>query len=297
MRRKGLLLLVISALLVAVDIWGPLKVGEVHIELAAAPLFKIGPLTVTNSLMSSWVVMLLLIGFALLVRRNLVDTPKALSLQNIVETGFEMLTNFMEGIVGSKAKAFFPMVCTLFVYILTLNWVGLLPGVGSLGFWQVVEGKRIFTPLLRGATSDLSTTLALAICAVISFQVYGIRFLGVTEYGERFVAVGKFVEFFRARAKGKKSKKGLLLQGVLGLFVGILDVFEEFIKVFSFSFRLFGNVFAGEVLLLVMAFLVPFLAAIPFMALELFVGLIQAFIFAALVTAFLGSATTGETHG
>ena len=167
--------------------------------------------------------------------------------------------------------------------------------MGSVGFWRVEGSERVFVPLLRGATGDLSTTLALALCAVIGLQVYGIRFLGLAGYGSRFVAVTKFVEFFRAIAHGQKAKVSLLFRGFLDVFIGVLDIFEEFTKIFSFSFRLFGNVFAGEVLLLVLAFLVPFLASLPFMLLEMFVGLIQAFIFATLTTAFLGKATTGHT--
>jgi F-type H+-transporting ATPase subunit a len=124
--------------------------------------------------------------------------------------------------------------------------------------------------------------------------VYSIRFLGIKGYSLRFVAIGRFREYFYARAHGKKAQKSLLFHGFLDLFVGVLDIFEEITKVFSFSFRLFGNVFAGEVLLFVLAFLVPFVVSVPFMVLELFIGFIQAFIFATLTTAFLGKATTSE---
>ncbi len=282
------------SVLVLADLFGPLRVREVRVELAAEELFRIGGLRVTNSLVSAWIVMVVLIVLALVARRHLVDTPKPRSLQNIFETAFEMLSSFMQGSVGEKARAFFPFVATLFIYILFLNWFGLLPGVGSIGFWSNEGGERVFRPLLRAATSDMSTTLALAICAVIGMQAYGIRFLGVRGYGSRFLAIDKFVEFFRASARGQSASASLLLRGVLDVFIGVLELFEELTKIFSFAFRLFGNVFAGEVLLLVLAFLVPFLASLPFMLLEMFVGLIQAFIFATLTTAFLGKATTGH---
>jgi len=294
-RLKNALIAAGVLLLILGDVIGPLRVKEVRIELAAEELFRVGSLRVTNSLLSAWLAMAVLIVLALLGRRRLVDSPKPFSLQNILETIFELLTGFMEGIVGQKARAFFPMVCTLFLYILTMDWMGMLPGVGSLGFWSSEGGSQVFTPLLRGATSDLSTTLALAVCAVISLQVYSIRFLGIKDYGLRFIAVGKFREYFHAKAAGEKAQKSLLFRGALDLFVGVLDIFEEITKVFSFSFRLFGNVFAGEVLLLVIAFLAPYLVSIPFMVLELFVGFIQALIFATLTTAFLGKATTSET--
>jgi F-type H+-transporting ATPase subunit a len=293
-RMRRILIAIAILVLLLADLFGPLRVKEVRVELAAEELFRIGGLRVTNSLLSAWIVMAVLILLALLARRRLVDTPKPYSLQNIFETAFEMLSNFMQGSVGDKARAFFPFVATLFIYILFLNWFGLLPGVGSIGFWSNEGSERVFRPLLRAATSDMSTTLALAICAVIGMQAYGIRFLGVTGYGSRFLAIDKFVEYFRATFRGQKASAKLLLRGFLDVFIGVLDIFEEFTKIFSFAFRLFGNVFAGEVLLLVLAFLVPYLASLPFMLLELFVGLIQAFIFATLTTAFLGKATTGH---
>jgi len=140
--------------------------------------------------------------------------------------------------------------------------------------------------------TDLNTTIALAICSVFSAQVYAVRFLGLREYILRYVAIGKFIALFRSQANGGSSRLGLLWRGALDVFVGLLEIFGELTKILSFSFRLFGNMFGGEVLLAVMAFLVPYVASIPFMALEVFGGFIQAFIFAVLSTAFLGQATS-----
>lgn len=293
-RNKGLIIATAAVALVLANIWSPFKVRQVSIRLAPEALFHLGGLTVTNTLLSSWITMALLILLAVCGSRRLVDTPAPRSLQNIIETAFEALYNFMQNMVGTKARAFFPVVATFFLFILTSNWLGMLPGFSSIGLWEEQGGERLFIPLLRGSTSDLNTTIALAVCSVLSYQVYGIRFLGWQDYGGRFLAIGKFVAFFRALIGGQKVKVSLLFGGVLDAFIGLLEIFDELTKILSFSFRLFGNIFGGEVLLLVMAFLAPYAASIPFLALELFSGFIQAFIFAVLTTAFLGRATTGH---
>lgn len=292
--NKRLLAFFLIIVLIMADIFSPLKARQIAIRMAPEPDFQIAGFTITNTLLSSWLAMLLLIGLALLSRRNLADAPSARSLQNAIEAVFEALYNFMQNIAGLKARAFFPIVGTFFLFILTSNWIGLLPFFGSVGLWKEVEGKRTFIPLLRSTTSDLNTTIALAICAVISLQVYSIRFLGFRGYISRFVPVDRLTLFLRSLAKGEKIKFGLILGIFLDAFVGLLEIFEDLTKILSFSFRLFGNIFGGEVLLLVIAFLVPYLVSVPFIALEIFGGFIQALIFAVLTTAFLARATEGN---
>ncbi|MBN1402498.1 MAG: F0F1 ATP synthase subunit A, partial [Anaerolineae bacterium] len=221
-----------------------------------------------------------------------VDAPEAHSFQNVIETALEALRGFMQNFSHEKTDAFFPVVSTFFLFILASNWLGLLPGVGSIGYWHVEQSQVTFVPFFRGPTTDLNTTIALAICAVASSQIYGIRFLGLGTFLSRYVPLHRFVTFFCALRSRERADVGLLLGGVLDLFIGALEIFEELTKILSFSFRLFGNVFGGEVLLTVMAFLMPYLASVPFLALELFGGFIQAVIFAALSTAFLARATT-----
>lgn len=291
-RKRGLIVVVIVGVLLLANFYSPLRIRRVSIRLAPELVFRLGRLAVTNTLLCSWLATLVLLVLALLATRRLVDLPEPLSLQNAVEVVFEALYGFAQTFARTKTRAVFPVVATFFLFILTSNWLGLLPGFGSIGFWEVHEGQRAFVPLLRGATTDLNTTLALALCSVISAQVYGLRHLGVFEYGSRFVAVGKFAAFFGALVRGQRPRFSLFLRGILDLFLGVLEILGELTKVLSFSFRLFGNIFGGEVLLLVMAFLVPYVAAIPFIALELFGGLIQAFIFAVLTTVFLGRAIT-----
>lgn len=295
--RKLTVFAFVAIIILAANAFTPLRIERVSIDLKPESVFRIGGFCISNTLLGSWFGTLILVALAAHVSRKIVDAPSARSLQNIIEATFEALLDFMQGFVGSKARVFFPVVCTLFLFILTSNWLGLLPGFGSIGFWKQVGDSRKFVPLLRGSTSDLNTTLALAICSVVSSQVYGIRYLGFFKYMSRFVGIGKFIAFFRSLAKEKKTRFGLLFGGILDIFIGILGIFEELTKTLSFSFRLFGNVFGGEVLLAIIAFLVPYVISIPFLALEIFVGFIQAFIFAVLSTAFFGQATSRENGG
>lgn len=293
---RRLVIALVIVLLIVADIVNPFKVSNLHIELAAEPIICLGGYTITNTLISSWLAMVLLIVLALFVRRSVVDTPKAASLQNIVEAACEALHNYMQNIVGPSARRFFPVVATFFLFIATSNWLGLLPGFTSIGIWEVVDGHRVLVPLLRGTTSDLNTTLALAVCSVVCSQVFGIRVLGAGEYLSRFVPLSNLKAFVAAIRTGEGIKPGLLFSGFLDLFIGLFEVFDELTKILSFSFRLFGNVFGGEVLLVVIAFLAPYLASLPFLIMELFFGFIQAFIFSVLSTAFFGRAVTSHHH-
>lgn len=242
-----------------------------NISVAAEPIFHIGSFAVTNSLLTSWVVTVLLVGFALwFSRKPLADRPKGGSVQNLVEMILGGFLAFFTQIVGEKkAKTFFPLTATLFIFILFNNWIELLPGVGSLGLWEYHGGKKVLVPLFRAATADINTTLALAIISVVSIQYRGLEALG-TDYLKKFFNFSHPIQFS----------------------VGILELVSEFTKIISFAFRLFGNIFAGEVLLAVMAFILPFLAPLPFLGLEVFVGLIQALVFVMLTLVFLQLATS-----
>lgn len=185
----------------------------------------------------------------------------------------EGLYSIVESITGSaKAKLFFPLVVTFFLYIVPSNWSGLLPGAGSIGFNGIFHGKEVFIPILRGPTADLNTTLALALIAMVMVQFYGFKFQG-------WHYLKKFFNF----------------SNPINAFVGILELISDLSKVISFAFRLFGNIFAGEVLISVISFLLPAIAPIPFYGLELFVGVIQGLVFMMLATVFMNMATLG--HG
>jgi len=236
-----------------------------HISLSAEKITSIAGLPVTNSLLSTWVVMALLIFSALYIRGTLSLVPS--HIQSIVEIIISGLYEFFETVMGHHIKKAFPILASLFLFIIVANWMGLLPGVGTVGFYE----REKFVPLLRGATADLNTTIALAIIAFFAIQYFGFSTLGV-QYSKRFLNFSNPIMFF----------------------VGLLEIVSDLSKVISFAFRLFGNIFAGEVLLAVMAFLMPFLAPMPFLIMELFIGFIQALVFSTLTAVFINVAVAHE---
>jgi len=241
-----------------------------HITLIPEKITQIGSFILTNTLLTSWVVMVLLIVLAWWLGKNpkLVPDKK----QNFVEYVVETVLHYFQEVWGDKEKAskYFTFLATFFLFILVSNWFGLIPGVGSIGFFEGKEGT--FVPFLRSVNSDLNATLAWAVISVVTIQVVGISTLGFFRYGKKFINLKSPVDFL----------------------VGILELISEISKLISFSFRLFGNVFAGEVLLVVMMFLVPYILPLPFFMLEMFVGVIQALVFTTLTLVFLKLAT--EKH-
>jgi F-type H+-transporting ATPase subunit a len=200
--------------------------------------------------------------------------------QNVLEFVFEALLDLVESVTQDKkqARQFFPIIATIFLFVLIANWVGLLPGLGTVGLSHIKDGHSTIIPFLRSTSADLNFTLALSLIAVFTVQFTGIATLGVIKYGKKF-----FVSPFH-KPYG------------IGTLVGILEFVSEIGKMISFTFRLFGNVFAGEVLLTVMLHLVPYLLPLPFMFLEIFVGFIQAIVFAMLTLVFLKMATIPAEH-
>jgi F-type H+-transporting ATPase subunit a len=266
------------------------------ISIEAERVFEILGFPISNSIIASWLTMLILIVVSVLVSRNTKLAPAARSFQNIVEAVLEMFYNGVAKVrAGDQVRLFFPLSATIFFFVLTSNWLGaLIPGFGSIGLLEHHHGEEVFVPLLRSTCSDLNTTLALALFAVISIQIYGVKVQGFSRYAGRFIRLGGFLNFFKSLV-GSQPRKGMiktLMNAVIDAFIGVLEIFDELTKLLSFSFRLFGNIFAGEVLLIVIALLVPFIAPLPFQGLELFVGYIQALIFSTLTLVFLKMATT-----
>lgn len=240
-----------------------------HISLQAEKVLEIGHYPVTNAILTSWLVMFFLVAVTFLIRFRLTVIPGRF--QVLTEGVVGGLYNLFESVTGPRTKIYFPLVGTLFIYIVMLNWAGLLPGVGSIGFNEVKDGAKAFVPLFRSGSADLNLTIALALISMGSIQFFGLKTLGV-HYLRRFI----------------NFKNPLLF------YVGILELISEGSKIISFAFRLFGNIFAGEVLLTVIAFLMPLFAPLPFLAMELFVGLIQALVFSLLTAVFLNVATADE---
>ncbi len=229
-----------------------------EIVLAPETLFNIGPLPVTNTLFVSWIVMAFLITLAILSTRKIKAVPSGL--QNFVEAIIEPAYNLVTDLAHSKAKVFFPFLMTFFLFIVTANWFGLFPGFGTIFINH--DGHQIH--LLRSINSDLNMTLGLALVSAALTHYYAVKFLGVGGY----------------------LKKWFSLNPIL-LFVGLLEIVSEFTKVFSLSFRLFGNIFAGEEVLKTVSGLVAFFAPLPFFFLEIIVGFVQAAVFMMLTLVFM----------
>jgi F-type H+-transporting ATPase subunit a len=239
-----------------------------EISIKAEELFEIGAFSVTNSLLLAFVTFAIFILAALILNRRLALVHGIF--QGTIELFLESTLDLMDSILGERrlSEKYLPLIATIFLFIMLSNWLGLLPFVGSVGLHVVEEGHEVFVPLLRAPAADLNFTIALAI-----ISVFGVQILGV-------LAVG----FFRHFSKYFTFKNPILT------FAGLLEFIAEFVKIISFSFRLFGNVFAGEVLLIIIGFLIPYILPLPFLFLEVFVGFIQAFIFAMLTLVFVAMA-------
>lgn len=237
-----------------------------HISLVADIIGHLGPLPISNSLLTTWLVIGLVFIFSKVVTRNLSIIPT--NIQSIGEAVIEGLEGLFKGILGpDNTRKFFPLLATFFIFIIASNWSGLIPGVGSIGLRE--ESKLI--PIFRAPTADLNTTIALALISVLLIQFFGILAL-----------------------RSHHFKKYFNFSSPIMFFVGLLEIISEISRIISFAFRLFGNIFAGEVLLTVIAFLIPVIVPIPFLGLELFVGFIQALVFSMLTATFLQLAITKE---
>jgi F-type H+-transporting ATPase subunit a len=260
--------------------------------LFAEPIFHIGKFTITNSLLNSWMTVIILIIVFIFIGKKIKKIPKGI--QNIFEFILEEALKLADSITGSRKKSekFLPISLALFLFILINNWLGLLPGMGTIGFVESSEGQGVFIPLFRGGTADLNTTLALALFAVIASHIMGTLTVGLWNHFNKFINLKAFLAIPQKIGKDVS----VLLVNPIKAFVGIVEIIGELAKVASLSFRLFGNIFAGEVLLASMMALFAYFLPLPFMFLEIIVGLIQALIFAMLTLVFMTIATTAEEH-
>jgi F-type H+-transporting ATPase subunit a len=287
--------------------------ADLAISAAAEPIFCLGGAVegehcasgfpITNSLIMTVVIDLLLLATIVFGVRNMQLIPRGF--QNFVELMVEGFYNFSQSVDRKNIAKFFPLCASIFFFLLYSNYFALVPGVGSIGVCRVehaaatesttaegaqqaegtgapsatfaglpgyCEGGHV-VPFLRAPSADLNVTLAWAIVAVIMVEVFGFQALGLNY----------LTKFFNFR------------EGAMGFFVGILELISEIVRIIAFAFRLFGNIFAGEVVLVVMAFLFPYLLPLPFYGLELFVAFMQAFVFSVLTLVFMSLATIA--HG
>jgi F-type H+-transporting ATPase subunit a len=233
-------------------------------ELAPAILFHIGPFPVTNSFLNTLVVDALLLAAVYTINKNLSLIPGMF--QNLMEMLMDTIYNLTESVAESRAAMIFPYFMTFFLFILIANWSGLFPIIRML---EVPNSHGEFYHLFRAASTDLNVTLALALVSIVATHTMSIKTLGIIEYIKRYLSFNPF-----------------------NLFIGLLELFSEFAKIVSFSFRLFGNIFVGEVMLGQLSSFIAFLLPVPLIMYELGVGVIQAVIFGMLTMAFMAILTT-----
>ncbi len=267
--------------------------------LAAETLFNLYGFPISNSLINSSIAVIFFAVVAYFVNRGIKKyyskpiAPK--SFVNFCEWIIETLFGYFDQVTGERKKTikFLPIVGSFFFFILISNWMGLLPGTGSVGIYGMHHGSVELIPLLRPANADLNTTLGLAVFAVIASHLLGIIAIGFFKYANKFI---KFGDIYKAIISLNPVK---ILVAVIEFFVGLIEIFSEVAKMVSLSLRLYGNIFAGEVLLTVIASLIQGYGAfgipLPFIALELIVGIIQATVFSMLTLVYLSIATS-EIH-
>jgi len=268
--------------------WMTVSPPEPH--LPAPVLFHVFGLPITNTIIAGWITVVFLVVISWVVTRRIKIVPGRL------QAAFEFLLGWIFDLCNSIAgeengRKFFPVICTIFLFVLFNAWLSLIPGFGSILFGH--------HELLRGANTDINTPLAIALVSFVFVEYYGLKTLGI-KYLRKFVDVGAFFGSVGKVFKGK-AKEGLsgLFSGAVGIFIGGLETLSELIRIVSFTFRLFGNMTAGEILLLIAAFLIPWVLALPFYGLELLVGFVQALIFSGLTLVFVTMAVSpheGEAH-
>jgi F-type H+-transporting ATPase subunit a len=265
-----------------------LSVSKPHPELPAEEVFHIFGFPITNSIIAAWVTIIVLVGFSYAVTRRMRLIPGRL------QAAFEFLLGWLYDLCQSVAgeengRRFFPIVTTIFLFVGFNAWLGLLPGYGSI----IAHTAGHEVHLLRPANTDINMPLAFALFSFVFVVYYGLRMAGMGFIRQYF----NFGPFFRSIGQLFKGKFKLIdiFSGAITAFTGFLELLSLFIRVISLTFRLFGNMTAGEILLLIAMFLIPWLFALPFYGLELLIGFIQAIIFGGLTLIFLTLAVA--SHG
>ena len=269
------------------------ETGQVSHEVTifAEPIKHFENFTITNALFSSWFAVLIIIVISLILRSKLREIPRGM--QNLFEVIVEGALSMCDQVTNDRSLSvkIFPFAISVFFFILLNNWLGIMP-LGGFGLIEEGEHGLAFIPIFRGGTADINMTLALAVMAVIGANLFGVFSLGAWK------TFNKYVNLKALGQIGKKIRKDptIILVAPITFFVGLFEIIGEVAKIASLSFRLFGNVFAGEVLLASIAALVAYFIPIPFLFLEIFVGVIQAFIFSMLLVVYFTIGASDHDH-
>ena len=267
--------------------WLSVPAPEPH--LPAPVLFHVFGLPITNTIIAGWITVIFLAVISWLITRRMKLVPGRL--QAVFEFILGWIFDFCKSVAGEEnGRKFFPVICTIFLFVAFNAWLSLIPGFGSLEI--TVNGHEY--ELLRGSNTDVNTPLAIALISFIFVEYYGLKTLGI-KYLRKFINIGGFFASVGNMFRGR-VKKGLtgLFSGFIDIFVGGLETLSEFIRIVSFTFRLFGNMTAGEILIMVAAFLIPMAIGWMVYGLELFIGFIQALVFSGLTLAFASMAVASH---
>lgn len=259
--------------------------------LFAEPVYHFKDFQITNALFTSWIVVIFIVILSVILRSKLKEIPKGI--QNVFEVIVEGALSLCDQVTNDRKLSLkiFPFAISVFFFVLVNNWFGILP-LGGFGLIEEGEHGLAFIPFLRGGTADINTTLALSIMTVLGANIFGVFSIGLWK------TLNKYVNLKVIGDIGRKIKKDptIVLVAPITFFVGLIEIVGEFAKIASLSFRLFGNVFAGEVLLVSMAALVGYIVPIPFLFLEILVGVIQALIFSILLTVYFTIGASDHDH-
>ena len=268
-------------------------VGHPDVKLSADPVFSISGFPVTNTMIAAWitVIVLVLISYFAIFRGKLIPGR----FQAAIEFLFGWIYNLCEGPLGEKnARRSFPLICTIFLFVGFNAWLALIPGYGSI-IAHTAAGE---VELIKPANTDINLPLAVALVSFVTVEAVGLSTFGIKYLG-KFFNFGELGRGFKLMSRGAITEGFMaLFTGFINAFTGLLDAMSEVIRVVSLTFRLFGNMTAGEILLLATTFLIPWLFPLPFYGLELLIGFIQALIFSGLTMTYLVLALTphGEEH-
>jgi F-type H+-transporting ATPase subunit a len=270
-----------------------LIVESPHPELPAEEVFSIGGFAITNTMITAWISILVLGGIFWAATRKIKLVPGRL--QAACEFVLEWILNLCRDAVGEKnGRRFFPLVVTIFLFVIVNAWMNLIPGYGAI---LITNGHGEEVHLLRGANTDINIPLALALISFVVVEYWGFSALGVGKYLKKFFNFGPVFAAIKKIFTGKIGPGfSSLFNAVINAFIGLLELLLEFVRIISFTFRLFGNMTGGEILLLMITFLLPFVVGIVFYGLELLVGFVQALIFAGLTLSFAAIAVTPHSE-
>ena len=273
-----------------------MKVPKPHVQLPAEAIAHIGGFSITNTLIASWLTILVLAGLFYFCTRKMNLIPGRL--QALAEVVVEGLLSFVESVAGkAHARLLFSGIATIFLYVITNAYMGLLPIFGTIGFIEHGDGhEAAFLPLLRAANTDINLPLSIALVSFVLVETWGMRVVGFFRYTSEFINVRQLGQGFKQLFRGMIREAPLnIIFGFISFCVGFLEIFSHLTRMLSFTFRLFGNMTAGEILVMVSCFLIPMIFTIPFYGLELLIGLIQALIFSGLTLVF-GTVAISSAH-